>query len=640
MAGRPEFRASQGVVPFGVGAITDFPDESLMMAGLDVWPHETADGEVKAQILEATKVVDGRLARRLSANLKRRIDVFRSPTIAPNQGGYAAAAAQNEGTSDMPFVRFPNWHFCPRCRVLVNLPWNAQRRESRLRCSNMGRRVKGKGEPCGELSIGRRFRLVPVRFVVACEHGHIMDFPWTIWAHSRSEKECDGGSGDLYIYSTPAAGLAGVIVACIKCGSKRSMAGSFRKDMLKAFFVNDCTGDRPWLGPNNGEPKCLAVPQTIQRGASNAYFAKVVSSILIPPYSAALQQAIEQPELWADISSLPKVDGRLPEDWIRRKGKRLGFDPEVFVKAVKDRLDEAVDDKDFESAKEVSEEEYRIAEYKAFKDKRPPKQERHDFDIQAISVDQYSSWFGEFFERVILVKKLRETRVLTGFSRIVPPEALDNASAALSVKPLSWLPGFSVRGEGIFLELRKEKLQAWKGDNSALKKRVRSIKNRLRKLEVERGIDPRSINAEVILIHTLAHLLIRQMSFDCGYDSSSLRERLYVSSDDSADVRGFLIYTASGDSEGTLGGLVRQGKPGRLDETMKAALENAEICSSDPLCIESDGQGTYGLNMAACHACCLLPETSCEEGNTLLDRALVSGSPDHDRIGYFSEIHY
>ena len=98
---------------------------------------------------------------------------------------------------------------------------------------------------------------------------------------------------------------------------------------------------------------------------------------------------------------------------------------------------------------------------------------------------------------------------------------------------------------------------------------------------------------------------------------------------------GLLLYTASGDSEGTLGGLVRQGEPGRLDRTLAAALKNAAICSSDPLCIESAGQGTHALNMAACHACSLLPETSCEEGNLLLDRVLVIGTPDEAATGFF-----
>jgi len=137
------------------------------------------------------------------------------------------------------------------------------------------------------------------------------------------------------------------------------------------------------------------------------------------------------------------------------------------------------------------------------------------------------------------------------------------------------------------------------------------------------------------MIHTFSHLLIRQLSFECGYDASSIQERLYVSSGPDG-MAGLLLYTASGDSEGTLGGLVRQGRPEYLADTIKAALENARYCSSDPLCIESEGQGLNSLNLAACHACGLLPETSCELSNMLLDRGLVIGLPEDSECAYFA----
>jgi hypothetical protein len=99
-----------------------------------------------------------------------------------------------------------------------------------------------------------------------------------------------------------------------------------------------------------------------------------------------------------------------------------------------------------------------------------------------------------------------------------------------------------------------------------------------------------------------------------------------------------LIYTASGDSEGTMGGLVRQGKPGRLEPTIRRAIQHAAWCSSDPVCIETTGQGADNTNLAACHGCALLPETSCEEGNRVLDRALLIGIPDRPELGFFRQI--
>jgi hypothetical protein len=139
-----------------------------------------------------------------------------------------------------------------------------------------------------------------------------------------------------------------------------------------------------------------------------------------------------------------------------------------------------------------------------------------------------------------------------------------------------------------------------------------------------------------VLLHSFAHLLIRQLAYDSGYDSSSISERIYASNG-SNGMAGILLYTASGDSEGTLGGLVRQGRPEYLPSTINAALENGRYCSSDPLCIESTGQGLNSLNLAACHACSLLPETSCEMSNMLLDRALIIGHPENLQLAYFGE---
>ena len=100
-----------------------------------------------------------------------------------------------------------------------------------------------------------------------------------------------------------------------------------------------------------------------------------------------------------------------------------------------------------------------------------------------------------------------------------------------------------------------------------------------------------------------------------------------------------LIYTAAGDSEGTMGGLVRMGKPGNLEPTILSALERAQWCSSDPVCMElgEKGQGPGSMNLAACHSCGLLPETACETFNRFLDRALVTGSPTNPSLGFLSD---
>jgi hypothetical protein len=155
---------------------------------------------------------------------------------------------------------------------------------------------------------------------------------------------------------------------------------------------------------------------------------------------------------------------------------------------------------------------------------------------------------------------------------------------------------------------------------------------------LERGIAFRKLLPKYFLLHTFAHILIRRLSFECGYGSSSLRERIYCDDGNGNEMSGILIYTAAGDCEGTLGGLVRQAKPGRFEDIIIHTVTDALWCASNPICIESRGQGTDSLNLSACHACALLPETSCEEGNRLLDRGMLVGTIEKSECGFFKNL--
>ena len=126
-----------------------------------------------------------------------------------------------------------------------------------------------------------------------------------------------------------------------------------------------------------------------------------------------------------------------------------------------------------------------------------------------------------------------------------------------------------------------------------------------------------------VLIHTLSHLIIRELEYVCGYPASSLQERLYVSD----NMHGFLVSAYDG-TDGYLGGLANLCKDlDNLQTIIESALNRAKDCSLDPICFDSDGQGISQLNLAACHSCTLLPEVSCELSNLFLDRQLVINSP-------------
>jgi len=141
-----------------------------------------------------------------------------------------------------------------------------------------------------------------------------------------------------------------------------------------------------------------------------------------------------------------------------------------------------------------------------------------------------------------------------------------------------------------------------------------------------------SFSVKFILLHTLSHLLISQLAFESGYSSSSLRESIYFSDDKENRMAGILIYTADSDAEGSLGGLVRQGKAGRFIPTLISSLKKATWCSADPVCGETKTKTSY--NQAACHSCALIAETSCTYMNTLLNRKLLLDQ----KTGFFKDL--
>ena len=146
---------------------------------------------------------------------------------------------------------------------------------------------------------------------------------------------------------------------------------------------------------------------------------------------------------------------------------------------------------------------------------------------------------------------------------------------------------------------------------------------RMRKIEPDHEGFP---GIRFILLHSLAHALMRQIAMDCGYTAASIRERLYCKrpNDVNGPMAGMLLYTAASDSEGTLGGLITLGEPISLGRHLQQALETLRLCASDPLCAEqrpsTDGRG---IHAACCHACLFAPETSCERGNRYLDRGIL-----------------
>lgn len=590
-----ETRRSQSVVQFGIGAIVEFQYEALMLAGLDAWiPVEKRDTQ---------RLTDDRLARRLG------VEGFRLPPPKYDEFGV-------KGTmKPLPYVRFPQWHYCPRCRFLKKASLHDKMRPQ---CDNeehkKGWNKNKKTIPCGKLKKTKRPRMQSSRFVAVCKAGHIEDFPWNAWAHREKGEGLQRGLGclpeRLYFYSTGRGGLSGLKVYCNTCESERTLFGVTGPKGLKGF---ECSGYRPWLGKDASEICTEPLDDgmlALQRGASNIYYPEVKSSILIPPFSSKVFQVLRNTDTRRALQSA-HVNGEIPDHTFKTIGTMKKVDPAELKRAW-----EAEESGELDTLKEVPDETtYRQAEYQALRVDVRDKDD--DLACRKCPIDEYEEVVQKYFEQVTLVERLAETRVLTGFSRIIP-----QVSAKLSRTKVGWLPGFRVHGEGIFLQLNQERLKSIRQNSES---RLTKFLNVARSVITSKpGLCELELSSQMILLHTLSHLLIKRLSYEAGYGASSIRERIYSSTGTGVNsMAGILLYTAAGDADGTLGGLVGLGRPGRLERVVAGAMEDVRWCAADPVCAESPGQGPESLNLAACHACSLIAETSCELQNRFLDRGTV-----------------
>lgn len=614
-------RAAQAILQYGVGAMVDFPDQTLMTAAPEYWGEKN----------ELRLIRDERLERQLG------VDFFAIP--------YDKSDPREQGIA---YTRFPRWYFCPKCRRLEPLSfWLKEYRQkggTRAEEEPDMKRPICLGEKC-KGPRGKGISLVPARIVVACDAGHIDDFPWSKWVHAVAKKdEC--GEPHLMFKTgvNSSAGLEGLTVSCETCQAKATLEHSFDKNGLLRIPDYHCHGNMPW---RNERENCTRIPQAKQRGASVVYYPKVDSSLVIPPYSDRLRSKIICSAEYMDFLSKIKdndkynpgtretfINTRL-NDWLSELSSSIHIDAEVVGPILTSLSTQSNTVIDIDASSEV----YRQAEYSALNGSTPQISAADDFEREARNGDQYDI---PGVSQIALLHKIREVRALVGFTRLepastgslgIPPQ--DAGRFQCVKKPETrWYPGYEVRGEGIFIQFDNNVVLNWLTASAHAASQIDRLRNNA---AVNEHLSGMKIDAKFIFLHTLSHLLIQRLSFESGYNSASLRERIYCDIDHPEfPMCGIFIYTACGDSEGTLGGLVRQGLPNRLRNVFASALENARWCSNDPVCGESGGQGRNAMNLAACHACALLPETSCEEFNVLLDRTLLIGRITDRSVGFFS----
>lgn len=600
-------RSSQVISPYGVGAIFEFGDESFVALGTEDWPHKSC-----------TQV---RLPR-LEAVLK--VDRFLSPPVAPGSSQWG----RTKKHYSVPFMRFPTWLFCVKCRRLYRWRWIDEEEDAHPTCKYC-RHSKA--------------RLAPMRFMAVCDNGHLADVDWARWAHSPAGKPC--AKTELAFEGDPSrgGGLQSLKVRCLTCGKARDLGGIVRPNAMKSIGVS-CPGKHPWQRVESAV-SCERPLAVVQRGDSNAYYPRISSALDI---STGIEETdsgaarVLAHSNWSlleqvyEAEAYPSGDSPALASIIGIISQATKVDESRIWELLKENSGEQIpagsaDDGDDPSNEALVREEWRVLS------NPPPPVPGSPFVAVPAPLDEFGQslpdeeqgrWreFRRLVKGVVLAKRIRMIRAFTGFSRIDPsgqkvPPSLEGS--------LGWLPATEIYGEGVFVMLDLDAVKKW--EDSVGHSYAEGMRERLAKSGYDFLPDP---SPRFVLLHTLSHLLIRQLCFDCGYSASSLAEKIYCGE----DMAGILIYTASSDSEGALGGLVREAEPPRFYGIFRTALARAAWCSNDPICGELSVQGFRGLNKAACHACALVAETSCMHANALLDRSCLYGDSGRNLSGFFTSM--
>ena len=599
-------RQSQVITTYGPGALIDLPYDSAIVGGLDLWP--------KPHSLE--RIDEPRLSARLRSLTGGAQPTLHAPPAASDRPGEVSAGIEAP--------RFPEWFVVQREESTTN-DEGGRRARRLVHRKSLDERRKFKNLVFGGQPV------VAIRFVRGCPRGHVNDIDWWSFVH-RGATDC---RGELRIEEQGTGGdLSNLFVRC-SCGKRRGLHEAKEIDDRPLGY---CSGARPWLGRNANE-ECSEPARLLIRTATNAWFPQIVTVLSLPKTGEAVDGIVA--ELWDDLEI---VNEPAELRFLKRKPRVAatlhGFDDAEVLAAIERRKAGDVDDRPVK----LAELDALLAAPEGYGDDVPIDGRFHARRLPEPVWREGARPFADRIEAVVQVHRLREVSALTGFTRFEAPTPdilgevdTDVERAALAEEP-AWFPAVKNRGEGVFVQLPATAVAEWYG-RAEVQQRCATLAAGHERREAERPPSAKRRpfpGGPYILLHTLSHLLITSLALRCGYPAASIRERIYV--DEVAKRYGLLLYTASADAEGTLGGLVRQARS--IGEHLRHGLRLGQLCSNDPVCAyhrPDHSAEKRWLHGAACHGCTLIAETSCEMRNDYLDRGLVAPIIGSD-AGFFGQI--
>lgn len=632
----------------GSGSIIETPFGALMIDNFDKWPFFSFDKKDGHKVIDASyHINDERLLQRLSHKdgfIKLEAFVY----VPDNVSSSSRADIPERINDTISASFFPKWFYCNSCKRFKHISdwW----KEWSLAKPNATKKEFAPPK-CGicYAKKGNKFapELEQVRFVMTAPTGDIKEIPWKKWNKAQKAiKDEDSESGSVrlddtlccenqdlrYTKSNKFSDLAGISIKCMNdtCTQKgkiMNLSGLFGLREKKYYSAEE-RSDRY---ENEKESNIYFKP--VIRSSNSVYYPILVSSIFLPIDKGIRNKHID------------KINR------FKSKGKDAEFifealEEEYTLEKIKSILNNENENN------YIPELEYRLYEYNFLVNN-----ENNDFtdeDENLIFKKENLSKLTSFgFEQLIGLRRIKMTTVQLGYTRQEPLtnddffSEMDETQGLIEKKFTSkyedktkYLPAIESFGEGIFIALSNDKISNWLKQaekNDEFKKKINKLYENIeshayRSVKEKFGLPIDRVHlVRFLLIHTLSHLLIKELEFLCGYPSTSLNERLFV---DKNQMQGVLLYTIAG-AEGSYGGLVSQATELKMLRLLKSALRRATDCASDPICYNTDdGQGIGGLNMAACYSCTLIPENACEEFNSFLDRSLLIDS----EYGFFNQL--
>jgi hypothetical protein len=614
-------RLSQLISTFGPGAMIDLPTRSVVVGGLEQWDMAGNNA--------FTIIAEPRLTTRLEQLLRQqnRLEAPRSLTLRTPPTSTDDASGIPRGITAPVF---PTWFVCEQVETFAS-GGAAIRRRRLVRWKDL----ETTGRRRFAFDDGRKSDIIPIRFVAACQKGHLQDIEWRWVVH--------GGVAcqeSLWVEEKgTSADPADTSIVC-GCGRRLSLQDTFQTGRLGI-----CRGERPWLLDRDPDG-CTLNLKLLTRTATNTYFPQVYTVISLPTEEDELTRLVD--DLAGDLSTVQSTsDVAQAKRFNPKISASLGPYPDADIF---ERLKRIRDSATADASRSP-----KLSEFDAFASglaeigKNDPTAKLY---AQTLSRDTWADANAGIdlaaITSVVAVHRLREVSCLYGFTRFeaAPTSAdgdIEDVQLAVHGASIShsadWLPAIEQFGEGIFIHFDHAAIRRWLQELIVESRHQKLLTGYGHWKTRFSGNAPHYPGTPYVLLHSISHALMAEIALDCGYPSSALKERVYALSgapEGEVDRCGILIYTASVGTQGTLGGLVASTK--RLAHILASALNRLRICSNDPICADhepDDRSGDRATHGAACHGCLLIAETSCEMRNLFLDRSLLVPTMSGERAAYF-----